>query len=142
MQVEEMMTRHVVSVAPEESAATAARTLSRHNVGCLPVCTQDGRLCGVVTDRDIVLRCVAAGADPEKTPVRAIMTSRVVAVAPDDDARDVQELMSREQVRRIPVASGGKVVGMVSLADLALRRSSAMEASACLCEICNNVKNR
>ena len=142
MQVKELMTPGVVCVSPEEPAAVAARLLARHNVGCLPVCGEHGMLRGMVTDRDIVLRCVAAEADPAKTTVGAIMTSRVLAVAPEADAREAAEIMAREQVRRLPVADHGKVVGMVSLGDMAEIDRYRMEAAACLCEICGNIKKR
>ncbi len=142
MKVKELMSDQVVTVGTEESTAVAARLLSRHNVGCLPVCDQSGTLRGMITDRDIVLRCVAASADPNQTSVGAIMTSRVLAVAPEDDAQKAAEVMAREQIRRLPVADGGTVVGMISLADMAETRQYTMEAAACLCEICGNIKKR
>ena len=74
MRVRELMSDQVVSVTPGESAALAARLLDRREVGALPVCGADGRLQGIVTDRDIVLRCVAAGRDPAHTPVSQIMS--------------------------------------------------------------------
>ena len=79
MLVKDVMSQRVVTVAPEESAAVAARLLARYNVGALPVCTSEGRLKGMVTDRDIVLRCVAAEEDPERTRVSEIMTRRVIS---------------------------------------------------------------
>ncbi|MBS6366988.1 MAG: CBS domain-containing protein [Clostridiales bacterium] len=142
MKVRELMSDQVVSVNTAESAAVAARLLSRNNVGCLPVCDQEGGLRGMITDRDIVLRCVAASADPNRTPVGAIMTSRVLAVSPDDEAQKASQIMAREQVRRLPVAEQGKVVGMISLADIAETQQYAMEAAACLSEICGNIKKR
>lgn len=77
----------VVSIDPGESAALAARLLARHNVGALPVCSGSGALLGMVTDRDIILRCVAAGEDPSHVPVRTIMTRHPAAVSPDADPR-------------------------------------------------------
>ena len=74
MQVRDYMSPSVVSITPEESAALAARLLARHNVGALPVCGPEGNLRGMVTDRDIVLRCVAAEEDPARTRVKDIMT--------------------------------------------------------------------
>ena len=80
MLVKDVMSHRVVSVSPEESTAVAARLLARHNVGALPVCTAEGRLKGMVTDRDIVLRCVAADENPERMKVSEIMTRRVISV--------------------------------------------------------------
>ena len=94
-----------------------------------------------VTDRDIILRCVAAEEDPLKTQVKDIMTRNCAVVSPDDDAREATRLMAAKQVRRLPVLEGGKVVGMVSLGDLAQCRQFDMEASKALCEISDQVKH-
>ena len=83
MQVRDLMSSSVVSIAPDESVALAARLLSRHNIGSLPVCGADGRLRGIVTDRDIVLRCVAAEENPANTPVREIMSYNCAVVKSD-----------------------------------------------------------
>lgn len=142
MQVGEMMNSNVISVAPEESVAFAARLLSRYNVGSLPVCAADGRLKGIVTDRDIVLRCVAAENGPENTPVKDVMTRNIVSVAPQDDVREATRLMAAEQIRRLPVVQNGRVVGMISLGDMAKTRAFDMEASKALSEISSNIKRR
>ncbi len=142
MKVRELMSRDVVCISPDEMASVAARMLSRYNIGAMPVCEDDGRLHGLITDRDIVLRCVAAEKEPAKTPVREIMTSRIVSVEPDEDAEKAAELMALEQVRRLPVAEQGRIVGVLSLGDLSVNRSLRMEASECLSEICSNIKKR
>ena len=140
MQVRDLMNPSVVSITPNESAALAARLLSRHNIGSLPVCAEDGRLRGIVTDRDIVTRCIAAEDDPAQTPVRDIMTRNCVVVSPDDDPREATRLMAAQQVRRLPVMENGKLVGMVSLGDLATCHAFDMEASKALSEISEQVK--
>ena len=140
MQVREVMNPSVVSIDPEESAALAARLLARHNVGSLPVCSASGELRGVVTDRDIVLRCVAAQEDPRKVPVGKIMSRRPTAVTPQDDVRQAARLMSSQQVRRLPVVEQGKVVGVVSLGDLAKCQKYDMEAAQALSEISENIR--
>lgn len=140
MQVRDLMNPSVVSINPAESAALAARLISRHDIGSLPVCSEDGRLRGIVTDRDIVLRCVAAEEDPSQTPIREIMSRRCITVSPDDDIREATRLMAAEQVRRLPVVEGDKVVGMVALGDLARTHKFDMEASKALSEISENVK--
>ena len=139
MLVKEMMNPGVVSIQQEDSVALAARLLSRHNVGVLPVCGQDGRLRGVVTDRDIVLRCVAAEEDPAQTPVRQCMTRGCASVAPEDDCREATRLMGEQQVRRLPVVDQGKLVGIVSLGDLARSSRLDMEAAKALSDISENV---
>ncbi len=139
MQVRELMNPNVVTVEPASSAALAARLLSRNNIGALPVCSAQGELRGVVTDRDIVLRCVAAEEDPAQTQVKDIMSRRPVSVSPDMDCHAASQLMARHQVRRLPVVERGKVVGMVSLGDLAKCPSFDMEAAQTLSEISENV---
>ena len=142
MEVRDLMNPSVVSIEPTSSAALAARLISRHNVGALPVCSQDRRLRGVVTDRDIVLRCVAAEEDPAQTMVRDIMTRNCATVSPGDDCREASRVMSVQQVRRLPVVEDGKVVGMISLGDLARSHRYDMEAAQALSEISENVIQR
>ena len=139
MEVKELMNPGVVWVEPTATAALAARLLSRHNLGALPVCAGDGRLRGMVTDRDIVLRCVAAEDDPAQTMVRDIMTRSCAAVSPHADCRQAAQLMSRQQVRRLPVVGEGRLVGMLSLADLARSHRYDMEAAQALSEISENI---
>ncbi|MEG2119323.1 MAG: CBS domain-containing protein, partial [Pseudoflavonifractor sp.] len=129
MQVRDLMSQNVVSITPEESAALAARLLARHNIGALPVCGTDGRLRGIVTDRDIVLRCVAAEEDPAQTPVKNLMTRDCAVVSPGDDVREASRMMASAQVRRLPVVEEGRVVGMVALGDLAASQTYDMETS-------------
>lgn len=140
MEIRDLMNPSVVSITPRESAALAARLLSRHNLGALPVCGEDGCLRGMVTDRDIVLRCVAAEEDPAQTQVKDIMTRRCASVSPGDDPREAARLMAARQIRRLPVVEDGRVVGMVSLGDLARSRSFGMEASKALSEISDPVR--
>lgn len=142
MKLRDMMTHPVVRIHPEESVAVAARTLARYNIGALPVCGGDGRICGVVTDRDLVTRCIAAGRQPGATPVRDVMTTQVVSARPDMDTATAAYLMGKQQIRRLPVVENGKLCGMVSLADLANREESAYDASDALTEISSNVSVR
>ncbi len=140
MKVKDIMSPRIVSVTPEDSASVAARLLSRHNIGALPVCGKDGRLRGMVTDRDIVLRCVAADDDPSGVKVSEIMTRRVISVDAEDSLHRATDLMSHEQIRRLPVQSNGKLVGMLSLCDLAKLPNYSTEFSEALCEISSNLK--
>lgn len=142
MQIDELMTRQVVSITPEESAALAARLLARHGLGALPVCDYDGALRGIVTDRDIITRCVAADQDPKRVPVQDIMSRDVETISPEDDIHSVSRRMAKCQVRRLPVVKDGRVVGMMSLGDLATNRRCEMEAGEALGEISSNVVRR
>lgn len=142
MRVEELMTKQVVSITPEESAALAARLLARHRLGALPVCDYDGTLRGIVTDRDIIVRCVAADQDPKRVPVRDIMSREVETVSPKEEVHQAAERMAHCQIRRLPVVEEGRVLGVVSLGDLAVRRKCEMEAAQALGEISSNVVHR
>lgn len=139
MYVKDLMTSGVVTVEPGSSAALAARLLSRHNVGALPVCAPDGRLRGMVTDRDIILRCIAPEEDPAQTPVRDIMSRGCAFAAPDMDCARAGLIMAENQVRRLPVVEDGRVVGILTLSDLARCGRYDMEAARTLCEISENV---
>ena len=142
MEIKDLMNPSVVTIEPTASAALAARMLSRHNVGALPVCGEDRRLRGMVTDRDIVLRCVAAEEDPAQTLVRDIMTRGCTAISPHDNCRSAAWLMAGQQVRRLPVVEDGKLVGIVTLADLARSQRYDMEAAQALGEISENIVRR
>lgn len=142
MKVKDIMSGPVIRIHDKENVAVAARTLTHYNIGALPVCGSDGKLCGVVTDRDIVIRCMAAGKDPNATSVREIMTGQVLSVAPDTDAGAAAHLMGRQQVRRLPVVEAGKLCGMLSLGDLANRDESFYDAADALSDITGNVSNR
>ena len=142
MKVKEVMTPKVIRISPEETTAVAARTLTHYNIGVLPVCGTDGDICGVLTDRDIVTRCLAAGRRPEDTPVRTIMTNTVVSARPDMDVGAAASLMARRQVRRLPVVQAGRLCGMVSIGDLSRCEESAPDAVDALAEISGNVAER
>lgn len=142
MKLRDVMTNPVIRIHPEESVAVAARTLARYNIGALPVCGSDGRVWGLVTDRDIVTRCLAANRSPSATPVRDVMTANVITARPDMDAALAAGLMGREQIRRLPVMENGRLCGMVSLGDLALKEESSMEAGDALTEISGHLSSR
>ena len=142
MKVKEIMTRNVIGVGPEETVEVAARTLQRYNVGALPVCTSNGKLCGVVTDRDLVIRCLAAGMEPSSTQVRQVMTGQVTSVDGDMDVSVAAHLMGRQQIRRLPVTENGRLCGMVTLGDMAVREDTAMDAADALGDIARNISGR
>ena len=142
MKLREMMSGKVIRIRPEEPVGVAARMLAQYNIGALPVCGYDGSLKGLVTDRDIVTRCLASGKDPARTTVAQVMTGRIVTGKPDMEAPDAAALMGKEQVRRLPVVENGKLCGMVSLGDLANREESQRNAGSALTEISGNLSRR
>ena len=139
MKLKEIMSQNVIKIHPGESVAVAARLLENHNIGMLPVCEENGKLCGVVTDRDLVTRCIAANRLPEQTRVRDVMTGRIVSASPDMDVSAAAHLMGREQVRRLPVLRDGVLCGMVSIGDLAGREESSYDAAEAMEGICSNL---
>ena len=142
MKIRDVMTSPAIRIHPGEPVSVAARALEHYNIGVLPVCGSDGRLQGVVTDRDIVTRCLATGHRPEDTPVRAIMTNTVISARPDMDVTAAASLMARRQVRRLPVVESGKLCGMISLGDLSRNEDTAPDATDALAEITGNVADR
>ena len=142
MKLRDVMTKTVIRIHPEESVSVAARMLEHYNIGALPVCGNDGRMCGLVTDRDIVTRCLAAGRSPGTTTVRQVMTSGVIAARPDMDASVAASLMGREQIRRLPVLENGRLCGMVSLGDLAVKEESSVDAGDALTGISSHLSSR
>lgn len=142
MKIREIMTDQVIRIHPDESVAVAARTLAHYNIGALPVCGNDGQLCGMVTDRDLVTRCMASDRKAENTRVKDVMTGWVVSATPEMDTAVAAHLMGRQQVRRLPVLENGKLCGMVSLGDLAVRENSNPDAADALGDISSNVSKR
>lgn len=140
MTVKEIMSPKLVTITPDENTALAARLLSRYNIGALPVCNKDGRLRGLVTDRDIVLRCIAAGEEPEQTKISHIMTRKIVTVDQEETVENAAALMAREQIRRLPVQAQGRLVGMLSLGDLSKTAVCTAQAGAALSEISENIR--
>ena len=141
MRVKDCMTEQVISVGAGEPVSVAARLMARYNLGALPVRGTDGQLEGMLTDRDIVLRCIAAERSPKAVRVREVMTRSVAAAAPDTDAAAAAGIMAARQVRRLPVTEEGRLVGMVSLADLSRRPDYMMEAAEALEDICAGVRH-
>ena len=140
MKIRSLMTTPAITISPEESVAVASRTLAHYNIGMLPVCTADGALQGVLTDRDIVTRCLAGGKDPLKTSVRDIMTQQVRTVDPNMDAAVAAHLMGSQQIRRLPVLENGKLCGLLSLGDLATNDDTAIDAADTLSAITSNIR--
>lgn len=119
MLVQDVMNSHLITVEQDETVAAAARLLSRHNVGALPVIGPGGRLKGMLTDRDIAIRCVAANFDPNLTRVRSVMSTGAVTIPAGADSVEAARTMAKAGVRRLPVTENGKLVGMLSQGDFA-----------------------
>jgi CBS domain-containing protein len=116
--IKEVMTRDVRACEPNATVADAAKVMSQEDVGPVPI-VEDGRLIGIVTDRDIVVRVVAEGRDPNATTVSEIASTELVTVSPDDDLDEALKLLAERQIRRLPVVEGDRLVGIVAQADIA-----------------------
>jgi CBS domain-containing protein len=121
--VSDVMTSVPVSVPSEASLVDVARFMREHGIGDVLV-MEEGRLRGVLTDRDIVVRAVAAERDVARTPAGDVCSREIVTVAPGDDAESAVRLMRERAVRRLPVVDGDRPVGVVSIGDMALERDS------------------
>ena len=130
MQLSEILTRNVETIGPDTSAREAAQRMRSMDVGSLPVC--DGRtLLGMVTDRDLAIRVLAEGRDPNATPVRDAMTPDVTYAFEDDDVQRAAELMKEQQIRRLPVLDREKhLVGIVALGDIATTGKDRLSGDA------------
>lgn len=122
------MTRNVTMIAPGATLTEAARMMDDHDVGALPVCEND-RLVGIVTDRDIVIRCISSGLNPNITAVRDAMTSPVNWCFEDVDLQRAARTMEENQIRRLCVVNADKrLVGIVSLGDIAVKGHNEHQA--------------
>jgi CBS domain-containing protein len=131
MNCEEIMTPSPACCGPDHSSVEAAALMQREDVGLVPVVDgQSSKLVGVITDRDIAVKVVAAGRDPRATVVSQVMTSAPACCRPNDPIEAVVELMGKRQVRRVPIVdNAGTIVGIVSQADIATRLANPKETA-------------
>jgi CBS domain-containing protein len=115
----EIMTADATCATTGETLRDAARKMRDLDVGALPICGDDNRLAGMITDRDIVVRCVAEGKDPDDVKVSEYAEGKPVTVGADDPVEEILRTMTEHGVRRLPVIDGQELVGMVSQADVA-----------------------
>ena len=134
MKVEDIMTRDVRTIDRNSTVEQAARMMKELNVGSIPV-TENGNVIGIVTDRDVVLRNVADGRTAADTKVEEIMSRTVVTATPDMDVHRAADLMAQNQIRRLPVVENNRMVGIVSIGDLAVRNIYENEAGEALSSI-------
>jgi CBS domain-containing protein len=121
----ELMTPRAECVGENESLVDAARKMRDLDVGALPICGEDNRLKGMVTDRDIVIRCIAEDGDPSQTRAGDLGQGKPVTIGADDSIEEALRTMAEHQVRRLPVIDGHQLVGMLAQADIARALSQA-----------------
>ena len=117
-------------VGENDTLVQAARLMAELDVGALPICGEDRRLKGMLTDRDIVVKCIALGGDPAETRAGSLAAGKPVTIGADDDIRDALTTMESHQVRRLPVIDGHDLVGIISQADIALSLSATQTGEA------------
>lgn len=130
----DIMTEGAECVGENDTLTEAARRMRDLDIGAMPICGENGRLVGMLSDRDIVVRCIAEGGDPATTPASALADGAPVTIGADDDIRDALDTMERHQVRRLPVIDGHELVGIISQADVA-RALSPVEVGETVAEI-------
>ena len=118
MKIREVMTQRPVTCSPTDVCGQAATLMKQEDCGSIPV-VEDGRLVGIVTDRDIVIRGIAEGSDPKTQRVSTVMSADPVTIRPDDDLADAEKVMADRQIRRLPVVENGKLVGIIVTAQIA-----------------------
>jgi CBS domain-containing protein len=116
--VRDVMTSNPTTCSAEASVADAATVMAQEDLGPLPI-TEGDRLVGILTDRDIVIRVIAEGRDPQSTTVGQVASTDLVTVSPDENLDRALQLLAEQQVRRLPVVEGETLVGVVSQADIA-----------------------
>jgi len=134
MKVRDLMTADPATLAPGATLGEAATLMKQEDCGSIPI-VDNGRLVGIVTDRDIVIRAIAAGKDPRSTRVSEVMSADPVTIGSDDDAREAETLMADRQIRRLPVCDDGKLAGILVIGQLARRERDEDRVGETLKEI-------
>ena len=138
MRVKECMCSNVVCANSETSLEQIAKLMQENDVGCVPICNNENNVIGFVTDRDIITRCVANNKNCAQTKASDIMTTKVIKTTPDTEIEDVESTMSKNQIRRVPVIENNKIVGIITIGDLAQNKDiSCKEVGTtieCICK--------
>ncbi len=140
MKVNECMCNDVCCVDPNTKLNEVAKLMSEKHIGCIPVCDDNNCICGIVTDRDIILRCVSCEKDAKSTPVSDIMTCDVCTCKKDDEMSNAESKMAQNQIRRLPVCDNqNHVIGILTLGNLAQndRDLGKQEVCTTIENICN-----
>jgi CBS domain-containing protein len=140
MRVSDVMTTEVETVQMDSTLEEVASIMKVENVGAVPVVDEDEDLVGIITDRDIVIRCVADGKSPADTNVEEVLSHELETIEPDADIEEAARLMADKQIRRLPVCEDGELVGMLSIGDLAVKTPRVKSSGEALREISVGVK--
>ena len=135
MKVKDIMTRDVVIADKDDTVLTVAKLMKHHNIGTVPVVENAEKVLGMVTDRDIVLNMADYNFYPANTKALTLMSNKVYSVKPEADISSAIALMKKQQIRRLPVIENEKLVGMLSIGDIAVRADYDVEISEAIAEI-------
>jgi CBS domain-containing protein len=141
MKVRELMTTDVATAQPDSTLEEVASMMKEEDTGAIPVLDED-QLVGIITDRDIVVRCIAEGKDATETNVEDILSEDLVTIEPDADVEEAARLMSERQIRRLPVVEDGMLIGVVSLGDIAVKEVDEEPANQALEGVSRGVKQQ
>ena len=141
MKVRELMTPNPTCAEPDTTVEEIATLMKEEDIGCVPVIDEDGQVTGVVTDRDIVLRCIAHGKDASECRAEDVMSPQTMTISPEKDSREAARLMSDRQIRRLPVVENGELVGMLSLGDVAVKEDNDRLSGDVLQDVSEGVKS-
>ena len=134
MKVRDVMTTNLKTVNSESSLMAVAKIMRDEDVGVVPIC-ENGEPVGLITDRDIVIRAVAEGPEAMTRPVRSFVSGSIIAVEPDCETRKAAHLMAEKRIRRLLVCEEGRLCGVVSLGDLAVKEDKERRMGETLHEI-------
>lgn len=147
MKVKDCMCNEVCFVRPNTKIQEVAKLMAQNHIGCVPVCSNDNCVCGIVTDRDILLRCVACDKDIKQTPVSDVMSSNVCTCKENDEMTNAESQMGQYQIRRLPVCDNqNKIVGILTMGDIAQNYQNLGTNQVCdtfenICCDCNSKNN-
>ena len=138
MRVKECMCSNVVCANSETSLEQIAKLMQENDVGCIPICNDEKNVIGFVTDRDIITRCVANNKNCAQTKASDVVTKNVIKTTPDTEIEDVESTMSKNQIRRVPVIENNKIVGIITIGDLAQNKDVSCKdvglTMECICK--------
>ena len=140
MKIKDCMCDQICYCTPETTIKKVAKKMNENHIGCIPVCNGDDCVVGIITDRDIVLRAIACDKDTN-TAISEIMSCDIMCCDCNNDLTEASKLMKEQQVRRIPVTENGKLVGILTLGDLAknqqINNEFVGQTAECICG-CND----
>ncbi len=146
MKVKDCMCDDVCCVKPNAKVQEVAKLMAQNHIGCVPVCDNNNCICGIVTDRDVLLRCVACDKDIHQTPVSDIMSCNVYTCQENDEMSNAESKMGQQQIRRLPVCDNqNRIVGILTMGDIAQNNQQLGKNQVCttfenICG-CNNKNN-